>query len=422
MTPQAAISGRVTDYYGEAMAGMRVQILRRSYRRGIPQLAAVDLQMTNDVGEYRIANLAPGRYFVSVLRTRQDDVAAGIAAPVGPISTFYPNSPDPQGAAPVELAAGQQRSGVDVRMLQGPVFAIRGKMIPQSVNLELPIRMGVVPDPYTMLPLEHIYKVAPSRSDGSFDQRYLLPGRYTLYAITQGGPSQTLLGSMSITIRNENLEDLMFPLNGGVTVTGSILHEDGSAVPAGRMIVGLEETGIPLAVAPPGQVAKDGTFSIKNAAPFAYRLQLSGIPQGTFVKTATLDGVDAIRNVLDLTHGGGELRIVLAKGATSVTGAVKKEKDQETGGVIVSLWSQEAESGMANQGVYTAAADQYGKFTFPTLRPGTYYAAAWESIDSGLAQTRAFLTQMTPDAVKVEVKQGAAATAEAPLIPKPKYP
>jgi uncharacterized protein (DUF2141 family) len=430
MTPGGAISGLVTDQNKDPLVGIRVQLLRRGYRRGVAQLLTVDMQQTNDVGEYRFANVSPGRYVLVAVRARQADLAGDAASPIGPLSTFYPNSPDPKGAIPLELVAGQQRTGVDIRMLEGAVFSVRGKMLSQSRALPSPIQMGTIPEPYPLLPLEHIYKVAPSRSDGSFDLRYLPAGRYTLYAV-RATESPRVLGFMPLDIPKEDVVDLVFPLNGGVSITGSILAEEGdlaSVMPSNsrasgarpRIAIGLEDTHVSFGLAPLTEAATDGSFTIRDAAPLAYGLTILGMPPGVYVKEATLGGLDALHNVIDLARGGGELRIVLAKGAGGVAGSVKKEKDDETAGVYVSLWPEIPEPGANNQGVVATVTDQNGAFTFTGLRPGKYFIAAWEEIDRGLAQTPPFLALMESDAVKIDLGKGATLTAEVRLIPKSK--
>ena len=60
----AAIAGRVFDAHGDPVDQAQVRALRLS-RSGRP-LAAVGQTQTNDLGEFRIARLQPGRYLVQV--------------------------------------------------------------------------------------------------------------------------------------------------------------------------------------------------------------------------------------------------------------------------------------------------------------------------------------------------------------------
>ncbi|MEP6963833.1 MAG: hypothetical protein ABI995_17285, partial [Acidobacteriota bacterium] len=75
------------------------------------------------------------------------------------------------------------------------------------------------------------------------------------------------------------------------------------------------------------------------------------------------------------------------------------------------------EPGTSANGVKIVYADQNGGFGFAGLRPGTYYLAAWEDIDAGLAQARDFLTLLNSEAVKLDLAEGSHAATEAKLIP-----
>src|SRR5207248_1961743 len=65
LTPQAVITGRVLDEDGEPVAYVQVQSLRYRYNQGRKQLMPFGGASTNDLGEYRIFSLPPGRYYLS---------------------------------------------------------------------------------------------------------------------------------------------------------------------------------------------------------------------------------------------------------------------------------------------------------------------------------------------------------------------
>src|SRR6185436_15080649 len=66
LTPAATISGRVMDANGEPLTGVTVQALRSTFdATGKRTLQATNSARTNDLGEYRLYWINPGRYFVS---------------------------------------------------------------------------------------------------------------------------------------------------------------------------------------------------------------------------------------------------------------------------------------------------------------------------------------------------------------------
>ena len=70
LTPQSVIAGHVFDEDGDPVQSVNVEVWRYTYPRGQRQLSQTQNGSTNDLGEFRISNLAPGRYYVSATARR----------------------------------------------------------------------------------------------------------------------------------------------------------------------------------------------------------------------------------------------------------------------------------------------------------------------------------------------------------------
>jgi 5-hydroxyisourate hydrolase-like protein (transthyretin family) len=102
LTPYATITGRIRDEDGDPMQHVPVAVMSYAYTNSGRQLTERTTASSNDFGEYRIFNLAPGKYYLR---------AGGIAHSL--IAVYYPNSPDPSEASPLELTPGRQLTSVD---------------------------------------------------------------------------------------------------------------------------------------------------------------------------------------------------------------------------------------------------------------------------------------------------------------------
>ncbi len=134
LTPMAAVSGKVTDEEGDPVSYCAVEAMRFQWQRGKKALTAEQNVQTNDKGEYRIYNLEAGRYYLR-FSTNQEipqphalmpaKDAAGLPQ-LGYATVFYPGTADVSGAARVNLAAGAELRGIDVRLRKEKAFPIRG--------------------------------------------------------------------------------------------------------------------------------------------------------------------------------------------------------------------------------------------------------------------------------------------------------
>ena len=130
LTPQGVVTGRVIDADGDPVQGAPVTLMRSTFAGASGQLDPGRTTTTDDRVEYRIAEVAPGRYRLSVTDRRSGSRLEPGAPPTGSgLITYYPNAGDPSGAAPFQVFAGTETSGIDVRLRTRRTYSIRGKAV-----------------------------------------------------------------------------------------------------------------------------------------------------------------------------------------------------------------------------------------------------------------------------------------------------
>jgi Carboxypeptidase regulatory-like domain len=70
LIPASVIAGKIYDDDGEPMPSVEVSAVRQVYSQGKRSHASAMTATTNDLGEYRLFGLPPGRYFVSCVYPR----------------------------------------------------------------------------------------------------------------------------------------------------------------------------------------------------------------------------------------------------------------------------------------------------------------------------------------------------------------
>src|SRR2546422_677499 len=99
------------------------------YPQGRKQLVSFGSASTNDIGEYRIFGLPPGRYYISVSPRRsyaQNRFGTGQQAEEEFVPTYYPGTTDPAAAAPLDIGPGVQFRGADVGLAKRRTVHVKG--------------------------------------------------------------------------------------------------------------------------------------------------------------------------------------------------------------------------------------------------------------------------------------------------------
>ncbi len=452
MTPQGVIAGKVIDQDGDPVISVQVQALRSAYTGGRKQLQPTGGTTTNDLGEYRLINLAPGRYFISATDHRavqsftQERPGRAGAVQEGNITTYYPNGADTSSAVAVDVAAGGEMRGMDIRLLQAKVYIIRGKAVDAS---------GVPASAFVTLARKENGGDLPAvlngggasqvRPDGTFEFRNILPGTYVLQLgqviAVNGNQPANVTGRVEVTVGDANIDDLALPLVPRPEITGTVTLEDGDlttllkpapnapgVAPAGnatftlpgRLALTLIQTENGPGGASTAQVKEDGTFRFNNVGVNKYALNVVSLPQGTYLKSVRFGGQDVTNALIDTTSGtGGTLELVFSSKAATVTGSVQSEKGEPLAGMMVTLWPKTPDASLTG-GVHLGLTDQSGAFKFQSLAPGDYYVAAWEDLDPGLAQSADFLSHFTGEASAINLAEGGQESRDLKPVPTDK--
>src|SRR6185312_3096275 len=103
---------------------------------------------TNDIGEYTLANAKSGHTYYLTAAPRRLHGASHAETPLNPamrrrtiMRTWYPSSPDKEGAAPLLLRDSEVREGVNIEVRKSPSYCISGITMtpngPAAMNLDV---------------------------------------------------------------------------------------------------------------------------------------------------------------------------------------------------------------------------------------------------------------------------------------------
>ena len=278
MLPTAAITGRITDEDGDPMSEVRVVALRKKPGKGAREGAGA--VASNDLGEYRLAGLFPGQYWIVAMPPadfrdyqRQQKSARGDSQPdTRYINTYYPGTHEAMQASAVTLKAGDEMP-INL-MLAARTYLVRGIVTGIPAGQKLFSKAG------------YAYRVNADEieTDGQFEMRGVAPGTYELKA-SEGTETQMLTAHQDVSVVAGDVEGVKLVPAAACAISGHLRADSGAYVDFTQYVVNLrlaelpEDGGFFMSQDFFGEnasVDKLGNFVWKNVNPGDYIVQVYG--------------------------------------------------------------------------------------------------------------------------------------------------
>ena len=424
LTPHGVIAGRVVDDEGEPVPNANVQALRQQYMQGQKELVRTGGGTTNDLGEYRVFGLPPGRYFVSA------EMRSNPASPQADdeyVTTFFPRAADAAAAAPIDMAAGAQLRNIDIPLAKMHTVTVRGRAVSEirlpasgenaqrtNLNVLLSARN-------TMIVGSGFTRGAPVNAQGIFEFRGVTPGSY--FVIAQVNlPGKIFATRIAIQVGSSNIEGISLIVRGVVTVKGRVRVEgETTASLAGLrvMLQPAEAGGIVFGPFPTQQVQEDGSFQLDDVGADRYTIAVNNLPEGFYLKSMRSANLDVLADGLEIAAGSpAPLDVVVSSKAGQVSGTVLDPRTQKAApGMTVVLVPGEKDRRNRESFYRSATTDAAGGFAFKSLTPGEYRVYSWEEAEFGAWMDPEFLKPQESRGEPVSIQEGARQAVQVNLIP-----
>jgi hypothetical protein len=147
--------------------------------------------------------------------------------------------------------------------------------------------------------------------------------------------------------------------------------------------------------------ATGGRFVFNTVYPARYRLKAISSAAGHYVASVYYGDTDVTAQAFQITNPPLTIRVVERRGAARVTGSV----EDCAGGRVVLVPEDDSMRGFVAH-TKTARCDANGRFSMESLRPGGYYAFAFDRVHEEMLEDNAFVRRIAPGAARVELKHG----------------
>jgi hypothetical protein len=432
LTPQGVITGRVLDEDREPVPSAIVECLALVYANGKRQFMMQQGRAANDIGEFRIIDLKPGRYIIGAIdqiERRQGDTESGAnstsAFKEAHIRTYYPNTVRQELATYIDVTAGAQVKGIEITLAHARTARVKGRVslgdsersLEQSDGSLQDIDLALVPaGAGSHFALEaHGGRVEDSQ--GNFEISGVIPGSYVLHAeFWDKDKNKSYTARMPVEITDSNVEGLDLKFQATAEINGRVILEENGDLRGAALSVDLQARDFEFS--PPTAEVKDVSFRLANVDLESYDINVRAMPEGFYVKAILLGREDVTETGLDFTQGvlPGDMTVVLNPNGGQVNGSVHNVKGEPATDATVTLIPDESHRSITWM-YKTAQTDKNGHFNIKGIRPGEYTIYAWEGIEKGVCEDPDFMKPHESEGEKVSIKESTHETMQLKVIP-----
>lgn len=372
LQPAGIIRGKVVDGDGAPLENVLIQLLSAAVEEGRRKVRVAASTATDDRGEYRLANLAPGRYYLRAAGWQGSTrLYRGAAAPdagtdeaFAPI--YYGGATGIDSAALVTVAPGSELDA-DFSVTLAPSYRIRGVIAGFSPRWPVQVELLRGEEEPSATP------VVINAGTGAFQVNNVTPGSYVLRA-TQGEGDERMRGELPVEVSAADVHDVALALAGSVVLRGIVrTAADAGAAPSPP------NCGVKLA--PQGAwtsaddaleaaTGEDGTFELPGVLPGRYRLRLDCA--NGYISAARFGDADLLaRDEMVVPPGIAPppVEAVLNTDGGTVDAGLSFEGEKARAWVLLL-----PDDGNELRTRFALCRD---KLTFSGVAPGDYHAYAW---------------------------------------------
>jgi len=376
------ITGRVIDAEGRAPISHPVHLFRvepYGLENADGNQGSGYLQ-TDDRGIYRAYGLRPGNYAVSAGDTEFYDRLSGVRKY---LRTFYPDTTDEKQAQVIKLAAGEERTGVDIKLAAG------GKRY---------MATGRVVDAETGKPVANatigcnkvIESGGEQAENDSASEQTDVAGNFRLAGLSSGRYAVRLYGNWRNGV--EYYAENQFFEIAGEDISGVEIKATAGGVLSGVVVLeGISDPSLKSKLGPILLMAfhegetpftqhtftkPDGTFRIAGIPPGKVRLFADSQGDRTIQFLRIERNGSELKDAIAIAKGEkvSDLRLVFGRGSGVIRGQV-----QIVGGQLPKGWRLSAGAQRSNNGSganysagFSSEVDERGRFVFEGLFGGEY--------------------------------------------------
>jgi hypothetical protein len=285
-------------------------------------------------------------------------------------TTFYPGAADLSQAETLDVAAGDDRTGIDLTLPLVTTVGVSG-VVAGANNLMLRLVAADVDD--WIGDDSFVAASTTTDDDGGFTFLGVPPGRYLIEGLT----NQSWVRA-AVTVANVPVTNLSLAERPGLRVTGRYRFAGTSPMPTVGRGGWAWLAPINRGDSKPVAIEPDGSFSIDSCDPGRYAFQvavLNSAGRSWTVSSIAANGTDLLAQPFDLESDLTDVVITLTDHPTEIAGTVRAGDEPLDVLVLPADYQAASDAGVLRLRMATVGISS-GRFTVQGLPTGNYLVAA----------------------------------------------
>ena len=391
----ATVSGKVIDENGDGVPNMMVTLVSKEYYLGSIGYYYGGSSLTNDLGEYTLSNAKSGHTYYLMAEPFRRREGPHSETPLNPamrrraiMRTWYPSSPDKEGAASLLLRDSETREGVNIEVKKSPSYCISGVTMtpngPAALNLDVEL---LSPSNGTNS-TGGSFRISPGATTGSNGEFRLCdfgPGSYRVSVSEPARAPESTFATTIVNISDRDVTDLRIPTSPRISLETEIVlegeaHKDPFPMALRFNLQPMFRTQQPGEKAG-GRVDVPGALQLTGLTWDDYAIISNINATGLYIKDITYGARSVFHQPLRAGSEGGNvpLHVIVAQDGGRITARVVNKDDHPVSGTTVILIPEGTQSEAELAALITSGqTDQAGQYKSGFLAPGKYYVVATE--------------------------------------------
>jgi hypothetical protein len=315
------------------------------------------------------------------------------------MTTYFLISASLDRATVVDAKAGEEVSGIDIRLVTHRVLTISGvvKSVPEGASGVPVVLVG------------NGMQSTSAGPDGRFGFNHVQPGAYEISAFVESEKA-SFYAVQNLELDSSDLTNIELSLRPGEALSGT-LQVAGDSSSAGP----LEKHRVRLTYASrlmnwsgnslSAEVDKDGVFVIKDIPPGKFAVHVDPMPENGYLKSVALNGAVAANDVVDLSRGAGgsTVKITLSRNAAQLSGNIQDQDGEPLLNHFVVVFLVQDPNEIKANNMTRVPPD--GKYSIKGIRPGKYRLFAMDRFQHYNGEWSGF-KEYANVAPEIDIKEG----------------